>query len=481
MRRDTERNNSEKYFFVLKQFFFDYLKALNFHFPYIHFFVAAILILNSCVLNTSTNNSARFDDSLSDAFLDTTDYANLAISKDSVDIELIRLIREKDKFSEKKFTENVKILIEKGANPNKNIEETWISRRYVSYIPIVKNFIKRKYNSGVSYTTAFHVAVKDENIKLVQLFFDLGFSCNVPSRDEIFPIDLALKNNDLDMIDLLLEKQVNLKNANLAFSENTDLIIKLVKLGANPKRIDINYALEKPEDLKKLLTLKPDLSSAELKFDILFKNDDVFNLLLDNGLDPNIKGAFPFTCNLLYGAIEYGTLAQVKKVVQKGGNYKTDCAMQFYASPIIASIRVQDTTKIAYFIELGLRVNSSDWKGDTPLKEAITMNNDFIITFLIRKGANVNQVIDSETPIIFAVKTEKYIAAEVLIENKADVNKIDNQNKTCLVYAIEANDLAMTRLLLENGANSQIKYQEKTLADYALQCGASSKIIQLLR
>jgi len=41
--------------------------------------------------------------------------------------------------------------------------------------------------------------------------------------------------------------------------------------------------------------------------------------------------------------------------------------------------------------------------------------------------------------------------------------------------------LAMTRLLLENGANSQIKYQEKTLADYALQCGASSKIIQLLR
>lgn len=465
----------------------DFINRLNsVDLKYLIFFVLILFFSNSCILDTSKKDTSKNDslkkDTVSDLFLDTTDYTKLIISKDSIDIELIRLIREKKKYSEKKLLENAKILIDKGANPNNNIEESWISRRYISYIPIVKYFIKRKYNSGVSYTTAFHVAVNEGNTKVVKLFLELGFSANIPSKDQIFPIDLALKNDNLAMVDLLLENKVNLKNANLAFSENTELIVKLVGLGANPKRIDINYALEKPEDLKKLLTLKPDLSEVELKFDVLFKNDEVFNLLLNNGLDPNIQGAFPFTCNLVYGAIQFGTLEQVQKVVKNGGNYKIDCAMQFFSSPLIASIKVQDTAKIGYFIKLGLKVNTTDWKGDTPMKEAIDTDNEELIAFLIRKGANVNQSTNgSETPIIFAVKNDKYIATEVLIEHKANLNKKDGDNKTCLIYAIEANNLALTKLLIENGADKKMNFEGKALSDYAKECGASNKIIQLLK
>ncbi len=441
-------------------------------------------IVSSCIVDKSDKKDDS-EDSLTKEITsekdDGIDFSKLEISTDSIDLALIAFIREKEKYKEQKFLENAKILIEKGANPTINVEETSITRRYVTYIPIVKHFIKRKYNSTVSYTTAFHVAVLSGDIKLVELFYNSGFLGETPTKEGIFPIDVALRNNDTKMIDFLLSKNINLKNANLSTSENADLIVFLVRKGANPETIDINFALSKPEELKKLLTLQPDLTNVELDFEQLFANKDVFNLLISNGLNPNIEGKFPFTCPLIYGAIKFGTLDDIKLLVKKGANYKTDCKMQFYESPLIASIKMENTEKIGYFIDLGLEPNVRDWKGSTPLSEAIDLDNDKIIAFLIQKGAKVNYPLDrNETPLIFAVKGDKYIAAQTLIELKADLNKSDEAHKTALHYAIDNENLAMVKLLLESGIDKKKSLNGKSYSAYAKELNVSDKIIQLL-
>jgi len=455
-------------------------------------FLLTLVVLNSCILESSKKNDAENDnvetlsnlipDSENDFYNDTINYNLLEVSKDSVDIELINLIRDEKNYSEKKLLENVKILIKKGANPNNNIEETWSSKRIVAKVPILKHFVKRKYNTGVNYTTAFHAAVSSGRTDLVGLLFDLGYSANIPTKSKVYPINVALEINDEKMIDFLLEKKVNIKMLDLSVSGNTNLIVKLVDLGANPKTIDINYTLDNANDLEKLLALKPNLRNIKLDFKKLFKNQEVFNLLINNGLNPNIEGEFPFKCNLLYGAIKFGTIDNVKTVVEKGGNYKTECQMQFYASPLIASIKINDTSKIAYFIDLGLSLNSKDWKGDTPLSEAVTKDNDVLINFLIKKGAKVNYPMDrGETLIMLAVKRDKYISAEALIESGADLNSVEKYGKTCLVFAVEDNNLAMIKLLLENGADKTKKYKGKSLAQFAEEEDASGKIIELLK
>ncbi len=470
------------------------MKKKHFKFQILNFnlFLFVLLMLNSCILESSEKNNAENEnietlsnlitDSENDFYKDTINYNLLEVSKDSVDIELLNLIRDEKNYSEKKLLENVKILIDKGANPNNNIEETWSSKRIVAKVPILKHFVKRKYNTGVKYTTAFHSAVNTGRTDLIDLFYDLGFNANTPTKSKVYPINIAMEDDNEKMIDFLLEKNANIKILDLSVSGNTNLIVKLVNLGANPKTIDINYALDNATDLEKLLALKPNLTNVELNFGKLFRNQEVFNLLINNGLNPNIEGKFPFNCNLLYGAIKFGTIENIKIIIKKGGNYKTECQMQFYASPLIASIKLNDTSKIAYFIDLGISLNSRDWKGDTPLSEAVTKDNDVLINFLIKKGAKVNYPMErGETLIMLAVKRDKYISAETLIENGAELNSVEKYGKTCLVFAIQDNNLAMIKLLLENNADKTKKYKGKSLAQFAEEESASSKIIELLK
>lgn len=454
------------------------------------FFWLTLVALNSCILESAEKKDAENEnietltnlltDSEPDFYKDTIDYNSLEISKDSVDIALLMLIRSHESFSKERLLENVKILVKKGANPNNNIEETWSSKRIVAKVPILKHFVKRKYNTGVKYTTALHSAVHTGQTDLIDLFYDLGFNANTPTKGKIYPINIALEGDNEQMIDFLLEKKVNIKMLDLSVSGNTYLIVKLVNLGANPKTIDINYALDNATDLEKLLALKPNLTNVELDFKKIFKNQKSFNLLINNGLNPNIEGKFPFKCNLLYGAIKFGTIENIKIIIKKGGNYKEGCQMQFYASPLIASIKLNDTLKIAYFIDLGLSLNSRDWKGDTPLAEAVTTDDDVLINFLIKKGAKVNYPMErGETLLMLAVKRNKYISSETLIENGAELNSVEKYGKFCLVYAIEDNNLAMIKLLLDNGADKTKKYKGKSLNQFAKEEQVSNKIIEL--
>lgn len=470
---------------------FNLMKNKNFSLWTFYFL---LIFFNSCILESSTNleQEKRKPKLLSNSIVenkiehdfprDTINYNLLKMSMDSIDIELLKLIRTGKEFSPSKLIENVQILIEKGADPNNNVKENWSSKRIVARVPILKHFVKRKYNTGVRYTTAFHEAVYSGDISLVDELYNLGFNADIPSKNKVFPIDLALTANDELMIDFLIKKGANVKLADLSFSQNIDVIIKLVSLGANTQTIDINFALEEVETLEMLIKLKPNLTSVALNFKKIFENPDVFDLLIDNGLNPNIEGGFPFRCSLLYGAIKFGTLENMKKIVSKGGDYRAECKMQFYSSPLIASIKIKDTTKINYFVDLGLSLNTKDWKNDTPLIEAIDTEDEKLINFLIKKGAKVNYVLNrAETHVMYAVKREKYIAVEVLIENGASLNSIEKYGKTCLVYAIENNDLAMTRLLLENKADKTIKYKGKSLHQFASEEQASSKIIELLK
>ena len=492
---------------------------MNKNYSILIFYLGLVLLLSSCFLVKSDKkgktSSNQTENRVIGLYEDTTNYFMLNTSTDSVDIALLALIRDTKNISKTVLLEKARILVENGANPNNNIEEKWRRKKNVAKIPIIKDYVKNDYRTGSDYTTAFLEAVFSKRIDIVSLFYEYGFTADIPTKEKVYPINVALKNKDKKMINFLLEKKISLRNANLSFVQNTDLIIKLVEAGANPNSIDITYALGNIESLKKIIASEINISTVKMDFRSLLNNKKAFNFLLDNGLDPNIIGIYPYEdCSLLFAVIERGTFDDVKKIIAKGGNYRVYGPSYTNYTALIASVYAKNTILIDYFIDLGLNVNA---KGDySPLFAAVRMNDKTMINYLIKKGADVNAIYDEkrgrtivleavngwslisvrtliehgvdinvadkegETCLLLATDSKNYDLAKLLIESGADVNVANNDGQTSLLNAIYDDNLVMVKLLLDNGADKTIKYDENTLVYWATKWKANREIIELL-
>lgn len=130
-------------------------------------------------------------------------------------------------------------------------------------------------------------------------------------------------------------------------------------------------------------------------------------------------------------------------------------------------------------------VNQKDEEGKTPLDWAIYMNNSRIVNALLETG--VDLTICKESPLIQAIKQENTKIVEKLITYKCNVNIKDKYGNTALYWAIKHDRIEtsqekeerqkterkegvsqlkdcikFTRILLENGANSNLLGYEDT-------------------
>jgi len=410
------------------------------------------------------------------------DYSKLDISKDSLNIKLIELIESSAEYEEDLLLKNIDILIQKGAKPDALIEITYSVRKPGTYIPIIKEFYNNKYREYKTVTTAVHVAAGSRKTYIMKKLVNLGAKVNIVNADKVYPLDIALKVDDVEMVNYLIEIGADLKKANLAMSENISLIEQLVKLGANPKTININFALSNKTVLKQLLALKPDLTATELDFSILMKDDELFDLLINNGLSPNAQGKFPDACPAIIAAIKYDNYRIFIKLHQLGADLKGICRAGFGETPLQTAIYYQRIDVLKYLIENKVNPNEKDWTGKSVLYKACSTDNDQIINILIDAGASIDyNEYFGKTPLMESANSGFYISAQALINRKANVNFKNDDGETPLVYAIKHNDLAMIKLLVENGAKTNLTYESKTMVQLAQDNNAPQMILEYLK
>lgn len=410
------------------------------------------------------------------------DYSTIEISEDSLDKALYDLIAYSNKMVDDKLIKNIEILIGKGANPNAVVTIHASVRKAGTYIPIIKHFYTNKYRSYTYASTTFHAAVAKGNIRIVQKLIELGGKTGVPTKKGDYPIDIAIMSNDVKMVVFLMDNGSDIKKINLSDSKNVDLIEKLVKLGANPKTIDINFALEDKTELKRLLDLKPGLQNLELNFKVLFNDDDLLDLLLENGLSLDTKGSFPDDCPLIFGAIKYENMKALDKLIRLGANKSTRCKSGFGETPLLLAIYEKNAEIVEYLLKKGVNPNEKEWTDKSVLLNAAETDNDKIVNLLIDAGAQVEyNKYFGKTALMHAVDMKKYISAEALLNKGANVNYKNKYGETPLILAIKENDYPTIKLLVENGAKTNIKYKGKTLAEYAKEEEASPMIIDYLK
>ena len=114
---------------------------------------------------------------------------------------------------------------------------------------------------------------------------------------------------------------------------------------------------------------------------------------------------------------------------------------------------------VQYFIkELKFSVNETKEGEIIPLHIASNHNNIDFINFLVAEGANLEKLSIYGKPLNWAIGNKHFQAAKALLDHGADPNgDFTGSNLSPLILAVDYNDVNIYNLLVERGANVNVK------------------------
>jgi ankyrin repeat protein len=466
----------------------------------------------------------------------------LTVTEDTLNKKLYNLIYRCHSFNmNEEFLVQVEELIKQGANPNASLKLR--KSEYKFGARLFGQYFKDKTKLVNYYSSPFHAAVLKKNVPLVQKMIDLGTKPNIANKNGVYPIELAMGNKDEPMIFCLLKNGVDIKKYSIAYglkdqvikkllqmgadpnipTKKGDYIIndhifsdkdssmafllikhgadvntidlsrcfsvelteKLVKMGANPKTININNAgLKNKESLNRILALKPDIKNMKIRFSEIFEKPELLDIFLDYGMSINVKssvGNYP----LIFGAVRYSNIETVNKLVKKGAKLTT---LHGSETLLFHAVNNSRSDMVSFLLKKGANVNKVI-SGESILNQAAEKGNDEIINKLIDAGANIEFKSSwyKVSPLMTAVDKGNYFSVQTLIKRGANVNYKTPRGETALIYAINLiggfnkYKSAIIKYLIKRGAKTNIKYKGQTLVEFAKRKKVSLEIIEYLK
>jgi ankyrin repeat protein len=206
-------------------------------------------------------------------------------------------------------------------------------------------------------------------------------------------------------------------------------------------------------------------------------------------LIPDLTKVDCYQNSALHYACQYNRRSLVQYLIDQG--VSVNGRNQFNGTPLFDAVFDNHFICATILLENGAEVNINDVDGETPLSLAISHENGESAHLLIDYGANVNSVdigqqtplfsasastpsnidllltyeaninaidLDGNTALFKAIKDEFTDNAIHLIRRGANINHKNNIGLTPLVYAVRNKDVACVEMLLNQGAELDIKY-----------------------
>lgn len=125
-------------------------------------------------------------------------------------------------------------------------------------------------------------------------------------------------------------------------------------------------------------------------------------------------------------------------------------------------------------------IESIDDRGSTPLLLASYRNNEAVALYLLNHTKNLNHNSGMGTALMAAVMANNSNLVGKFIAKKADLDQVDKGGKSALIYAAFFNRNPIVKLLVDAGANRNIKdIDSRTALDYATFSKNTEAIIYL--
>jgi ankyrin repeat protein len=344
------------------------------------------------------------------------------------------------------------------------------------------------------------MAIESKNMTLVKYLLETEeysryIDVNTANENDEFPIISAFYANSVDLFKYLLEKGANSNTKNKNGASLLSLVID--RFNYNVKYI--KYLFDHNVDI----TAK-DASGTYPLIKAIYKDDfDSVLLLIKYGIkhhiDMNItdvNGSTPIT--LSYKIEHHGIFKFLVNYLDINGKDANGKSILYY------TILNGDVETSKYLISHGADLNSIDKDGNSAFDLSLTQCTELVTPLINNKNLLLNRPnVRGETPLISMIKSinpcrnkEKKISyyylnisfkIASLIERGSDVNYVDKEGNTPLVYAIEKKSLTVVMLLIKHGANINffianrnitilmyaIELNRMDIVKYLVKCGAN--------
>ena len=118
--------------------------------------------------------------------------------------------------------------------------------------------------------------------------------------------------------------------------------------------------------------------------------------------------------------------------------------------PLSSVVENNNPFMLSWMLKQGANINATDIDGNTVLFNAISLNDTFMLKFLLEHKANPNcPNHEKVTPLFIAIDNDKTQAAELLIQYGADITYIDDGD-TPLTLAVSKGQLSVVSCILQN-------------------------------
>lgn len=336
----------------------------------------------------------------------------------------------------------------------------------------VKSIFERNHNEIINLLSLNNDNSTNDNstsnlkIDNPNIIYTISYDNNTKNNPiKITPIHIALANNDIDTLTLLLksdkinvdnpscinlnvgnkELKVNKNNKNKKVSNNSidsiDMLNKkdnhtnndnssIVSQSDNKSEINANV-IDNNTYLQNNIKTKACSVVTPVSYAILKNNLKAAKILLDRGANPNFipTGGNP--------PIYYAKSKEAIKLL-KDYNANINKKSEVSDSPLFDAVKNKDTKLLEELIFNGAKVNVKNKAGETLLYKAI-QNSDFdIARFLIDKNADINLTSgkDKISPLMATIANPKHDSGflRYIIFKGANVNYKDVYGRNCFYY-----------------------------------------------
>jgi ankyrin repeat protein len=343
--------------------------------------------------------------------------------------------------------------------------------------------------------TPLHLAATNGYLKIVECLIRKGANLKAKNQDGNTALHLAAKNGYLDIVELLVSERISIDTI------NNDGMMAVHLAARNGHGKVVCFLVERKSDYRS--TDKRDNTilhhavkggSAEIVNFLLgrgFKRDvrniKIIPRTVEGGFIPDrVSGNTP-----LQLAVNKGYTEIAKSLVEHGASLKAlvldNCcnASSINRGNTLLHVAAQNraTEMVQFFIlDKQMNVNTKNHWDLTPLHFAAQNGCLAIVKLLVQNGAGLeaksSTYYNTSTPLSLAVVNGHIEVADFLIEQGAtltektkcliDMQRGNNEYPTLLHFAAENNDTALACLLINNGANVDIKDKNgNTPADLA--------------
>ncbi|KAK2766077.1 neural precursor cell expressed, developmentally down-regulated [Arachnomyces sp. PD_36] len=396
-----------------------------------------------------------------------------------------------------------KLLLEHGVNADDNTLRLAALEGHEKVLRHLLDFgadVGRKYQRQ---RTIMHIAAERGLERIVQILIEHGADIEARDTEGKTPLRAAARQGHVDVVRRLLENGANIESKahdgtralhDSVFASSMEVMELLVDSHAvvdaprtNPSGLTplMAAALQKDERTMRILLrngANPNAAYIEggatpLHTVVGLDGDiSLIRLLVEYGARVDARGTAPLGETPLHIAAELGNEGALKQLMTLGADVKATYADGETALHRAAANGREAMVKLLLGLGVDMKATS---EGDTALAFAAINGKASVVQLLIDEGADLG---DKCRALVYTALFGTDSVAKVLVNNGVPVNVQDLQGFSPLYLAADSGQEAVVRVLLDAGANINLRSQNsvaETPLDAALAKG-HSRVVEML-